>query len=96
MHCILRISGLLQTPFDIIVHAKFFIHAGEEISIADLMCLCQITQYWISDFNLEDHGANVKRWVEDCQKTLNPHFDKVHQVVYDCRKAGTFKTTYDI
>ena len=78
------------------MHAEFLIHTGEEISIADLMCLCQITQYWISDFNLEDHGANVKRWVEDCRKALNPHFDKVHQVVYDCRKAGTFKTTYDI
>ncbi|XP_065885463.1 glutathione S-transferase theta-1-like [Dysidea avara] len=74
--------------------SKFIV--GDKISIADLLCLSEITQYWIADFNPEDRGTNVKRWVEDCSKVLNPHFDKINQVVYDCRKDGTFKTSFNL
>ena len=88
-----KYSNITITFYNILI---FYFCSGEEISIADLMCLCQITQYWISDFAIEDHAPNVKRWIEDCKQALNPHFDAVHEVVYDCRKAGTFKATYNI
>ena len=81
--------------YTLIIYYSLFC-LGEEISIADLMCLCQITQYWICDFALEEYAPNVKRWVEDCKQALNPQFDTVHEVVYECRKAGTFKTTFNI
>ena len=70
--------------------------AGDEISIADLLCLSEITQYWLADTDLQDRGTNIKRWVEDCRRALNPHFDKINKVVYDVREAGTYKTTFDL
>ena len=73
-----------------------FTVAGDEISIADILCLSEITQYWLADTDLQERGANIKRWVEDCRQVLNPHFDKVNKEVYEIREAGTFKTTFDL
>ena len=70
--------------------------AGDEISIADLLCLSEITQYWMTDNDLQEHGANIKRWVEDCRQALNPHFDNINKALYNVRKAGTYKTTFDL
>ena len=69
--------------------------AGDEISIADILCLSEITQYWLADTDLQERGSNIKRWVEDCRQVLNPHFDKVNKELYEIRKAGIYKATFD-
>ena len=63
---------------------------GDEISVADLQALCEVTQMWMVGNKLEDDYPNLKRWVADCQKELGESFDKVHQVVYKIRDNKTF------
>jgi glutathione S-transferase len=62
---------------------------GDEISIADLEFLGEITQYWAADCNIYKGRPNMERWMEDCQKQLAPFFDSVHDVIYDLRASGT-------
>ena len=67
--------------------------AGEEISIADLEFLGEITQYWLAGLDIYKGRPNTEKWLEECRKLLAPHFDQIYQVVYERRKAGTLATT---
>ena len=63
---------------------------GDEISIADLQFLGEMTQYWLAGTDLYKGRPNTERWMEECQKVLNPHFEQIYQPIYEIRKAGTF------
>ena len=60
---------------------------GDEISVADLLALCELTQFWMVETKYEDGYPNIKRWVADCQKELGETFDELHQVVYQTRDS---------
>ena len=64
--------------------------AGDEISIADLLFLCEVTQYWIAQTNLCEGRPNMTRWLGDCQKVLASHFDELHKAVYEVRDRKTY------
>ena len=60
---------------------------GDEMSVADLLALCELTQFWMVEIKYEDGYPNIKRWVVDCQKELGETFDELHQVVYQTRDS---------
>lgn len=94
-----ELTAILKKSLEVIdtyfLKDKKFI-GGEQISIADLEFLGEITQYWIAGLDIYKGRPNIERWMEDCQKVLAPHFDKLYQFIYDMRKAGTFATTLDL
>ena len=63
---------------------------------ADLMCLCQIIHSRL-DIRFCLGGSCSQCQTMDCgllcKQAMNPHFDAVHEVVYDSQKVGTFKAT---
>ena len=63
---------------------------SDEITVADLQAMCEITQYWMTGDNLENGHPNIERWLKDCQEELNPHFDEVHKWVYYGRDQKFF------
>nr|QSX72302.1 glutathione S-transferase theta-like 2 [Halisarca dujardinii] len=67
--------------------------SSDEISVADLQALCEITQYWMIGQHLEADHPNIERWIKDCQAELSPHFDKVHKWVYYARDSNFFGDT---
>lgn len=69
--------------------------AGDEISIADLEFLGEVTQYWIADCDIYKGRPNMERWMEDCQKVLGAHWESVFDKVYELRKAGTYSYPID-
>lgn len=69
--------------------------AGDQISIADLEFLAEVTQYWIAGCDIYKGRPNMERWMEDCQKALAPHFDSIYDEVYEIRKAGTYHYPID-
>ncbi len=89
----------LKNSLDIIenyfLKDKKFI-AGDEISIADLQFLGEVTQFWIADCDIYKGRPNMERWMEECQKVLSPHFEPVFQKVMEARKAGTFHYYIDV
>ena len=65
---------------------------SEEISIADLQAMCEFTQFWMASLDLLEERPRLQQWMKDCQNMLNPHFDKVHKMVYLARQKEIYKT----
>ena len=64
---------------------------SSEISIADLMAVCEMTQFWlVGEDGIEDR-PRLQKWLEDCKEALSPHFDKVHECIYYLRDNGIEK-----
>ena len=66
--------------------------AGDEISIADLKPLCELTQLWMSDIKPCEAGSRIEQWMNDCKEKLQPHFDSAHKVVNAMIEQGVFKS----
>ena len=64
---------------------------GDEISIADLQAVCELTQFWVAGADPSEGRPVIARWMDDVQTTLQPHFDEVHNMVYMARDRGIFK-----
>ena len=82
-----RSLQLLETYF--LKNHKFI--SGDEISIADLQAMCELTQYAIADVDPCRARPRLAQWMSDCQSALQPHFDEVHKMVYVTRDQGMFK-----
>ena len=67
--------------------------SSNEISIADLQAICELTQYWMIGEPMETGFPNIARWMKDCQAELKPHFDDVHKYVYFARDSNFFNSS---
>lgn len=89
----------LKASLDIIenyfLKDKKFI-AGDEISIADLEFMGEVTQYWIANCEIYKGRPNMERWVTECQKVIGPHFEPIHAKVCELRTAGTYHYPIDV
>ena len=70
--------------------------AGEEISIADLLFVGEVCQYWVANNEIYKGRPNMERWMEDVQKVLSPHFESIFQKVREIQKAGTYHYPLDV
>ena len=70
--------------------------AGDEISIADLLFVCELTQYWSGSIYPCEGRPRMTRWMAECQKILSPHFDEVHKEIYETRDAKIYSATLDL
>ena len=64
--------------------------AGDQISIADLAFLGEVTQYWIMGMDLCQGNPNMTRWMEKCKAVLGATMDEVYQKVYQARDSRKF------
>ena len=65
--------------------------SGQEISIADIQCMCEFTQFWIADKDITKDNLVLHKWMDNCKSSLGSHFDDVHAMVYVAQKKGAFK-----
>ena len=70
--------------------------SSDEISIADLQAVCELTQIWVTGVDPFEGKPRLAQWLADCQSALQPHFDEVHKVIYKIREDGTFAGTLDL
>ena len=61
--------------------------AGDQISIADLAFLGEVTQYWIMGVDLCQGNPNMTRWMEKCKAVLGATMDEVYEKVYKVRDS---------
>jgi len=66
-----------------------FLNGNPQPSIADLSLVCEITQLEaVGDERrnriLEPH-PKVRAWMENVKKATTPHFDEVHQLIYELK-----------
>ena len=81
-------SGLNLIEEHFLKETRFI--GGPEISIADLLAACQLTQFWVTDEDLLAGRPRVSQWLSDVKSGLPPHFDEVHKMVYHHKEQGTF------
>ena len=62
---------------------------GDQISIADLLAVCELTQLWMTDEDVTADRPRIAQWIADVKSTLSPHFDEVHKMVYFHKKEKT-------
>lgn len=65
--------------------------SSDEISIADLQAICEFTQFWVTGKDPCQERPRLAKWMEDCKKELEPHFDEAHKMIYLARDKGIFK-----
>ena len=85
---LLKVVGNFEKHF--LGRGKFI--AGDEISIADLKPLCELTQLWMSDIKPYEAGSRIEQWMNDCKEKLQPHFDNAHKSVNALIEQGVFKS----
>ena len=68
---------------------------GDRISIADLLFLGEVTQYWIMGMVLCQGNPNMTRWMEKCKAVLGATMDEVCQKVYEVRDSKKFLGTLE-
>ena len=66
--------------------------SSNEISIADIQAVCEFTQFWLVGIDVFKDKPRLQQWLKECQNLLDPHFDKVHSIVYKIRDKGVFKS----
>ena len=93
-------TAILKKSLDIVENYFLkdgkFIGGMDEISIADVEFIGEVTQYWIADYDIYKGRPNMERWMAEVQKVLAPHFDQVYQPIYEIRRAGTLSGKLDL
>ena len=59
---------------------------GEDISIADLLGVCELMQPFASGQDVTHDRAKLAAWMNRVKVRLQPHFDEAHKVVYRVRE----------
>ena len=64
--------------------------SSAEISIADLLAVCELTQFWMTDEDVIGDRPKITQWMSDVRSAMSPHFDEVHKMIHHHKEEGTF------
>ena len=59
--------------------------SSNQISIADIMALNELTQLVAIGIDVCKGRPKVTEWFERCKQALQPHFDEVHTLVFSLK-----------
>ncbi|CAH1801026.1 unnamed protein product [Owenia fusiformis] len=59
---------------------------GDEISIADILGVCELMQPYIIGQDVRDNRPRLKQWMNGTIERLQPHFDDTHKVIMKARE----------
>jgi glutathione S-transferase len=63
-----------------------FLENGDEVSLADIVLLCQLKQLKVSDAKTQEDilgsRAKIAAWMDAVENATNPHFEEVHKEIY--------------
>ena len=57
--------------------------AGNDITLADILGICEMMQVISIGYPVERNRPRMKRWVERVKQRLQPHFDELHKDVLE-------------
>jgi len=86
-----RSEKILLTGLDLVETVMLsgpgkFLENGDEVSLADIVLLCQLKQLKIADAKTQEDvlGSRPKlaAWMEAVENATNPHFEEVHAEIY--------------
>ena len=80
------VTSLTMLDIHTLKNNKFI--AGNEISIADIQCLCELVQFWGVGKVIYEGFPNIEKWVKECIALLNPYFDKHHEILRKMKESG--------
>ena len=63
--------------------------SSDSITIADLLAVCEYTEFWLDDKDPFKDSPRLAQWLEDCKGELQPHFDACHKPIYMARDGSS-------
>lgn len=91
-----RFKNQLSTTLDLIESvflAKQDYIAGDDLTLADLLAACELTQPSAAGLDIFEDRPVLKAWMDRVQMRLQPHFDEAHQLVYRLRDKEVNNST---
>ena len=58
---------------------------GHDITIGDLLGICELMQPYAVHYDIFNDRPKLKRWSDRVKQTLQPHFDESHSVLMRVR-----------
>ena len=55
---------------------------GNDMTLADLLCICELQQPVASGHNIYAQRPVLKQWMERVRERLHPHFDEASKMIY--------------
>lgn len=68
--------------------------AGKEISVADILGVCELEQPRMGDFDPREGRPRIKAWMERVRDIMNPYYDEAHSVVYSIIERNKTKAPW--
>lgn len=69
--------------------------AGDEISVADILGVCELEQPRMADYDPRNGRPNINAWMDRVQSIMNPHYDDAHSVVYSIIERNKTKAPWN-
>ena len=60
--------------------------AGEEISVADILAVCELEQPRIAGFEVRESRPNIAGYMDRVRRDLNPHYDIHTELIHKLRE----------
>jgi len=60
---------------------------GDEMSVADLFAICEMTQPYAAGFDMSLTRPRLAEWMADVKSQTQPHYDDAHAVVYQVHQS---------
>ena len=57
--------------------------AGNDITLADILGICEVMQVISLGYPVERNRPRMKRWMKQVKQRLQPHFDELHEEVME-------------
>jgi len=59
---------------------------GNDISIADVLAVCEIEQPKACGYDVNGNRTNLPKWLENVREKLQPHYDEVHKFIFGIKQ----------
>ena len=59
---------------------------GDQISVADIVAVCELEQPLMAGYDVRTNRPVLTAYMKRIQAELNPHYDDVHEKVYQIRE----------
>ena len=87
-----RFTASLQTNLsqleDVFLKDRDYL-AGDDISIADLMGVCELMQPYAVNMDVREGHPVLAAWMERVKTRLEPQFDEAHKILHMVKKKFT-------
>ena len=84
--------GQMQVARAMEIYDEYFLKntpfiSSDELTIADLLAVCEFSQFEILPPNFVDLSIKVEEWIARCKESLGSDYHDTHSIIYKAKAA---------